>query len=319
MAGRITSQFDRRATALDVIKGHDLSGRVVLVTGAASGIGVETARAFASAGADLTLAVRDTAKGEAVAADLRKATGNDRIAVGALDLGDQASVRRFAADFAASHAALHILVNNAGIMATPEMRTKEGYELQFATNHLGHFLLANLLLPLLRKGAPARIVSLSSIGHRRSPVVFDDIHFKQRPYDKWAAYGQSKTANALFAVGWTRRFGADGITANAVMPGGIMTGLQKHMPMEEQKALGWILPDGSINPGMKTPAQGAATSVWAATAKELQGIGGLYLEDCAEAAPWKEDAPWSGVLPHALDAEAAERLWSVSEEMTGLA
>lgn len=319
MAGRITSQFDRRATALDVIKGRDLSGRVVLVTGAASGIGVETARAFASAGADLTLAVRDTAKGEVVAADLRKATGNDRIAVGALDLGDQASVRRFAADFAASHAALHILVNNAGIMATPEMRTKEGYELQFATNHLGHFLLANLLLPLLRKGAPARIVSLSSIGHRRSPVVFDDIHFKQRPYDKWAAYGQSKTANALFAVGWTRRFGADGITANAVMPGGIMTGLQKHMPMEEQKALGWILPDGSINPGMKTPAQGAATSVWAATAKELQGIGGLYLEDCAEAAPWKEDAPWSGVLPHALDAGAAERLWSVSEEMTGLA
>jgi NAD(P)-dependent dehydrogenase (short-subunit alcohol dehydrogenase family) len=319
MSSRITSPFGRTSTALEVIKGHDLTGKTVFVTGAASGIGVETARALATAGADLTLAVRDTAKGEAVAADLRRSTGNKKIAVGALDLGDLASVRKFAAAFAASHPALHILINNAGIMATPEGKTKEGHELQFGTNHLGHFLLANLLMPQLQKGAPARVVSLSSIGHRRSPVVFDDIDFKNRPYDKWSAYGQSKTANALFAVRLTHRFRDRGVLANAVMPGGIMTGLQKHMPMEEKKALGWILPDGSINPGMKTPEQGAATSIWAAVGAELEGVGGLYLEDCAQAVEWKEDAPWSGVLPHALDPQAAERLWTVSERMVGLA
>ncbi|MDR3498422.1 MAG: oxidoreductase [Parvibaculum sp.] len=316
---RITSPFGRTSTALEVIKGHDLTGKTVLITGAASGIGVETARAFASAGADVTLAVRDTGKGEAVAADLRKSTGNKNIAVGALDLGDLASVRKFAADFAKRHAALNILVNNAGIMATPEGKTKDGFELQFGTNHLGHFLLANLLMPQLLKGAPARVVSLSSIGHRRSPVVFDDVNFKNRPYDKWNAYGQSKTANALFAVGLTKRFRDKGVLANAVMPGGIMTGLQKHMPIEEQKALGWILPDGSTNPGMKTPAQGAATSVWAATGKELEGVGGLYLEDCAEAVAWKEDQPWTGVLPYALDPKAADELWTLSERMVGLA
>ena len=189
--------------------------------------------------------------------------------------------------------------------------------MQIGTNHFGHFLLSTLLADNLvagaeGSGAASRLVSLSSIGHRRSGVDFDDPHFRHRPYDKWEAYGQAKTANSLFAVSFDARFKDKGVRANAVMPGGIMTPLQRHLPIEEQVALGWIGEDGKPRDGFKTPQQGAATSVWAAVGPELDGAGGLYLEDCKEALPWTKDKPWAGVLPHALDAEAAERLWALS-------
>jgi NAD(P)-dependent dehydrogenase (short-subunit alcohol dehydrogenase family) len=187
--------------------------------------------------------------------------------------------------------------------------------MQFGTNHVGHFALTAGLLPALKAAGKARVVALSSIGHRRSDVHFEDLNFRERPYDPWAAYGQSKTANVLFAVGLTRRYASDGITANAVMPGGILTGLQKHMTRQEQMAMGWFDESGTPNPRFKSTAQGASTSIWAAVAPELEGVGGLYLEDCAVAQPWTSERPMSGYMPHARDPESAERLWSVSEEI----
>jgi NAD(P)-dependent dehydrogenase (short-subunit alcohol dehydrogenase family) len=230
MTDRITTPFNAESTAAEVISGIDLTGQRAIVTGGASGIGIETARALASANADVTLAVRNTAAGEQVAADITESTGNSRVLVTPLDLVDQASVAAFVA---AWDGPLHILINNAGIMASPLMRTPQGWEMQFATNHLGHFALATGLHPALAAASGARIVSVSSSAHHRSPVVFDDIHFLRRPYDPWSAYGQSKTANVLFAVAATKRWGADGITANALMPGGIRTNLQRYVPEEE--------------------------------------------------------------------------------------
>ncbi len=312
MAERITSKFGHGSTALDVARGVDLTGSQAIVTGAASGIGVETVRALASAGAAVTIGVRDVEKGRAVAADVGGGVRVER-----LDLADFASVRRFADAFLSRGEPLHILVNNAGIMACPLARTPEGYESQFATNHLGHFLLTVRLLPALRAAKRSRVVSLSSTGHRISGIVFDDIHFERREYQKWMAYGQSKTANALFAVELDRRGKALGITANAVHPGGIMTGLQQHLTREEMDAMGWLGPDGRPRVGFKTPAQGAATSVWAATAPELEGHGGRYLEDCNESGPATPDKPFAGVHAHALDPVSARRLWDASEEMVG--
>jgi NAD(P)-dependent dehydrogenase (short-subunit alcohol dehydrogenase family) len=314
---RARSRFGFDSTAMEVVAGVDLRGKNAIVTGAASGIGVETARALAAAGAAVTLAVRNVEKGEAVARDLRATAGAAAVRVEQLDLFDLRSVRRFADRFLASGAPLHVLVNNAGIMACPLARTPEGFESQFATNHLGHFLLTGRLVPALTAGMPSRVVALSSTGHRLSTVHFDDIHFERRPYDKWLAYGQAKTANALFAVELHRRGGAAGITANAVHPGGIMTGLQQHLTREEMAALGWLDADGKPRIGFKTPAQGAATSVWAAMAPELEGKGGRYLEDCNESEPAKPGVPYAGYHPHALDPEAAARLWRVSEEMVG--
>jgi NAD(P)-dependent dehydrogenase (short-subunit alcohol dehydrogenase family) len=299
----------RRPTAREVVEGVDLSGRNAIVTGATSGIGVETARALAEAGAAVTLAVRDLARGRAVADEIGHGA-----AVLPLDLSDLQSVRACAAAW--GDRPLSILVNNAAIMANPLTYTAAGHESQFGTNHLGHFLLANLLLANLKAGR-GRVVSLSSIGHIRSPVVFEDIHFRQRAYDPWLGYGQAKSANALFAVELTRRHAADGVFANAVMPGGIMTGLQKYMTDAEKRARGWIDEAGTPNPAFKTVEQGAATSVWAAVAPELEGVGGLYLEDCRVADPWRAEQPMAGYQPHALDPEAARRLWDVSLEMVG--
>jgi len=317
MAERVTSRFGHGSTAMEVVAGIDLDGKNAIVTGAASGIGVETARALAAAGARVILAVRDRAKGEAVARDVQASTRNPAVRVEELDLADVESVRRFADRFRATGAPLHILVNNAGIMACPLARTRDGWELQFATNHLGHFLLAGRLAPALEAGAPSRVVALSSVGHRLSAIHFDDVHFERRPYDRWLAYGQSKTANALFALELARRATAAGITANAVHPGGIMTGLQQHLSREDMNALGWLDADGKPRRGFKTTAQGAATSVWAATAPELAGKGGRYLEDCQEGEPVRPDVPFAGYHPHVRDAEAAKRLWTVSEEMIG--
>jgi NAD(P)-dependent dehydrogenase (short-subunit alcohol dehydrogenase family) len=311
----ITTPFGFGSTALEVVEGVDLGGRNAVVTGAASGIGVETARALAAAGARVTLAVRDVGAGERTAAEIRTSTGNPDVQVARVDLADRATGAAFADAWGATP--LHILVNNAGVMATPLTRTPEGWELQFATNHLGHFALAFDLHDALAAAGGARVVSLSSGGHRRSPVVFDDVHFERRPYDPWLAYGQSKTANILFAVELSARWANDGILANAVHPGGIMTNLQRHMSAEDIRARGWVSEDGSPVAGFKTPEQGAATSTLVATSPLLAGIGGRYFEDCHEAQVDASTPPTFGVAAYALDPEAAARLWELSLRLVG--
>jgi NAD(P)-dependent dehydrogenase (short-subunit alcohol dehydrogenase family) len=309
---RVTTPFGFHSTTAEVIGGIDLSGKRAIVTGASSGIGAETARTLAGAGADVTLAVRNTEAGEGVAGDITATTGNDSVRVGRIELADQASVAAFVA---AWDGPLHILVNNAGVMALPERElTPEGWEMQFATNHLGHFALALGLHDALATDGDARIVSLSSRGHLRSPVVFDDINFSSRPYDRWLAYGQSKTANVLFAVEANGRWSREGITANAVHPGAISTNLSRHMTRAEVEGL---MASGLFR--YKTVEQGAATSVLVATSPLLDGIGGRYFEDCNEAEVIdptdSEEEPRSGVAAYALDPHNARRLWDVSLEL----
>lgn len=267
---RVVTPFGFHSTAAEVAEGIDLSGKRVIVTGAASGIGMETARALARTGAEVTLAVRNADAGAYAADQIVATTGNPNVHPANLDLTDRASIAAFVS---AWDGPLHVLVNNAGVMATPEGRTAAGWETQFATNHLGHFALGVGLHDALAADGAARIVSVSSSAHMLSPVVFDDIHFAFRPYDPVQAYGQSKTANVLFAVGATARWAGEGITANAVMPGAIPTNLQRHIggmktPPEQRK----------------TPEQGAATSVLLATSPLLEGVGGRYFVDCNETA-----------------------------------
>ncbi len=303
---RITTPFNAESTAAEVVDGIDLTGKRVIVTGGASGIGVETARALAGAGAEVTLAVRDREAGERTAEDITATTGNKQVLVARLDLADRASVRGFVG---AWDGPLHILVNNAGVMASPEMRTPEGWELQFATNHLGHFGLTTGLHGALASAGGARVVSVSSSAHHRSPVVFEDIHFRTREYEPWSAYGQSKTANVLFAVEASRRWADDGITTNALMPGGIRTKLQRYISDEELDRLRAAAGGGDLK--WKTTEQGASTSVLVATSPLLDGVGGRYLEDCNEAEQDQLSAR-RGVAAYALDPEAAARLWQVS-------
>ena len=314
-AGRITTPFGFASTAAEVIEGVDLNGKNAIVTGASSGIGVETARALAGAGAAVTLAVRDRAEGERVAADIRTNTGNDAVSVGALDLGDLASVAAFAQSW---RAPLHILVNNAGVMAVQELTlAASGHEMQFAVNHLGHFALAVGLHDRLAAAGNARIVSVSSAGHLRSPVVFDDIDYAFRDYDPFGAYGQSKTANVLFTVEATRRWADEGITSNALMPGGIVTRLQRHVgDGYAAEALRQYRASGAQ---FKTVEQGAATSVLLAASPLLDGVGGRYFEDCNEArVVHRRGAPGSGgVAPYALDPANAQRLWELSLTLIG--
>jgi NAD(P)-dependent dehydrogenase (short-subunit alcohol dehydrogenase family) len=304
----ITTPFTAESTAAEVANGIDLTGRRIIVTGGASGIGVETARALAGAGAEVTLAVRNVEAGQHTADDIIATTGNKQVLVAPLDLADQASVASFVA---AWDGPLHILVNNAGVMASPEMRTPEGWELQFGTNHLGHFALTTGLHRALAAAGGARVVSVSSSAHLRSPVVFEDIHFRDRAYEPWAAYGQSKTANVLFAVEATKRWASDGIAVNALMPGAIQTNLQRYVTEEEIARLRAQM--GTAAVVWKTPEQGAATSVLVATSPLLDGIGGRYFEDCNEAGP-NEPGSRRGVAAYALDPEAAARLWQVSVE-----
>lgn len=310
---RNAATFGAATTTNEVLDGIDLGGRVALVTGGSSGLGRETARALAAHGAEVILTARDLPKGEAVAAAIRSETGNDRVAVTALELGSLASIRAFAERVLAEHPRLDLLINNAGVMACPFAKTSDGFELQFGSNHLGHFLATGLLVPALRRGTAGRVVCLSSRGHHISPVVFDDVHFERRPYDKWLSYGQAKTANVLFAVGLERRLGASGIHALAVHPGAIVTELGRHLQQEDLV----FLQARSRGMQFKSVEQGAATSVFAATAPELAGRGGLYLEDCHVAAI--DDAPdaLEGVKSYALDPEDAERLWELSERLVG--
>ena len=315
---RITTPFGAPSTAAEVIAGVDLAGKRAIVTGASSGIGIETARALAHAGAAVTLAVRDSDAGARAAADIaagiaasdggREAAAGAEPRVAHLDLADRASIAAFVA---AWEEPLDILVNNAGIMALPELElTADGWELQFATNHLGHFALALGLHEPLAAAGRARIVAVSSTAHLRSPVVFEDINFAARPYEPLLAYGQSKTANVLFAVGAMARWSREGITANALMPGAIATKLQRHMD-PDYLARARARSGGRLQP--KTTAQGAATSVLLASSPLLEGVGGRYFEDCNEAAPADPSGDGlQGVAPYAIDPGSADRLWEES-------
>ncbi len=303
----ITTPFTAASTADDVLAGVDLTGVRAIVTGASSGIGAETARALAAAGAEVTLAVRNPA------------AALPRSRVARLDLADQASVRRFAREW---DGPLHLLVNNAGIVTGGPAHTGRGWELAFATNHLGHFALATGLHPALARGAAdrgeARIVSVSSTAHMRAGVDFTDLHFTHRAYDPQIAYAQSKTANSLFAMEATRRWAADGIFANSVNPGGVATGLQRNFTPAQKDSLAAAEAAGVFT--YKTVEQGAATSVVAAVAPQFAGTGGHYLDDAQEAYPVPDDAELAdhphGVKAWALDPAAAERLWEVSAKLT---
>jgi len=281
---------------------HDLRGKTAIVTGGSAGIGLETTRALSSAGARVIVPARDVAKATAAVGKLGT--------VEPMELTEPASIAAFADRFLKTGAPLDLLIDNAGIMATPLTRVARNIESQFATNHVGHFELTVRLWPALKKAQAPRIVSLSSAGHRRSPVLFDDWNFERQPYDRWLAYGQSKSANALFAVAANAR----GIKAFSVHPGGILTGLGKFMTPEETEAL---ITRAQFK--MKTVEQGAATTVWCAVSQQLDGLGGLYCENCNVAEPvpadWKEAR---GVRPYATDPALAERLWTLSEEITGL-
>ena len=306
------------ATTNEVLSGIDLSGQRILVTGGTSGLGRETARALATHNADVVITARSEEKGRVVCEELQAETGSDRINFGVLELGSFKSIRQFAQEFLDKTPSLNILVNNAGVMACPQGQTEDGFELQFGTNHLGHFLLSELLVPALKKGAPSRVVSLSSRGHVFSDVNFDDPNFEHRPYHKWLSYGQAKTANSLFAVGFNQRYRDDGIEAFAVHPGAIMTDLVRHMSEEDFKFLGLRAPNGAPRTQTKSVPQGAATSVWAATAAALNGKGGAYLEDCSIALISDDPEKPAGVRSYAIDNENAKRLWDISADLVAL-
>jgi NAD(P)-dependent dehydrogenase (short-subunit alcohol dehydrogenase family) len=313
----IGSGFGPATTASDVIRGCDLSGKVAIVTGGYSGIGLETVRTLASAGARVVVPARDVDKARKALEPL------PGVALHSLDLMNPASIDDFASRFLASERTLHILVNNAGIMANPLTRDARGYESQFSTNHLGHFQLTARLWPALLHAEGARVVAVSSRGHRRAGVDFEDPNFERRPYDPWVAYGQSKTANVLFAVYLDALGESHGVRAFAVHPGGIlMTGLSRYMSPEEIRATGYVDDEGQpiIDPArnMKTVEQGAATSVWCATSPQLDGMGGVYCQDCDIAIVVSADSTEMGVVPWAIDPELADRLWHLSERLTGV-
>ncbi|MBQ0851737.1 SDR family NAD(P)-dependent oxidoreductase [Streptomyces sp. BH-SS-21] len=310
---KIGSGFDRHSTADDVLAGIDLTGKLAIVTGGYSGLGLETTRALAEAGARVVVPARRRAVASSATA------GIDGVEVDELDLGDLESVRAFAERFLASGRTVDLVIDNAGIMACPETRVGPGWEAQFATNHLGHFALVNRLWPAIAPGG-ARIVSVSSTGHHTSDIRWDDPHWNRGDYDKWEAYGQAKTANVLFAVHLDALGKDSGVRAFALHPGGILTPLQRHLPRQEMVERGWIDENGvPLNPeGFKSPEQGAATQVWAATSPQLAGMGGVYCEDCdiAELAP--ADGTRVGVRAYAVDPASAARLWALSAELTGV-
>ncbi|MEU9779701.1 SDR family NAD(P)-dependent oxidoreductase [Streptomyces phaeochromogenes] len=309
---KIGSGFDLRSSADDVLDGIDLAGKLAIVTGGYSGLGLETTRALTKAGARVVVPARRRPVAEEAVAGL------DGVEVDELDLGDLDSVRAFAERFLASDRTIDILIDNAGIMACPETRVGPGWEAQFATNHLGHFALVNRLWPALAPGG-ARVVSVSSAGHHYSDIRWDDPHWRQG-YDKWQAYGQAKTANVLFAVQLDALGKDSGVRAFSLHPGGILTPLQRHLPKEEMVERGWIDENGTpLNPaGFKTPEQGAATQVWAATSPQLSGMGGVYCEDCDISEPAPADGERIGVRDYAVDPASAARLWTLSAQLTGV-
>jgi NAD(P)-dependent dehydrogenase (short-subunit alcohol dehydrogenase family) len=298
----------------EILQGIDLTGKTAVVTGGHSGIGRETVRALSEAGAHVHVPARDTAR---ATKELEGIVEPSQI--GHMDLSDLNSVARFSENFLSRHGNIDILIANAGVMACPEQRTTQGWEWQIGVNHFGHFALIQDLMAGLTAGDGARIVTLSSVGHRISGIDFDDMHYNTRPYEKWQAYGQSKTAKSLLAVELQARYGDQGIEAFSVHPGGIFTPLQRHLPNEEMVALGWTTEDGSPSElaaaGFKTPAQGAGTSLWAATHPALNGLGGVYCEDCNIAVPQTADSQaYDGVRPWAVDQEMAAKLWDITQK-----
>jgi NAD(P)-dependent dehydrogenase (short-subunit alcohol dehydrogenase family) len=321
----IGSGFDAASTTAEVIRGIDLTGKTAIVTGGYSGLGRETARTFVSAGAHVVVPARDVARA-------RAALEGVPVEVQPMDLLDPTSIDDFAKRFISKHGVLHLLVNSGGIMANPLTRDARGYESQFATNHLGHFQLTARLWPALRNSDGSRVVAVSSMGHRYSTVDFEDPNFQHREYQPHRAYGQSKTANILFAVGLDRRALGHAVRAFSLHPGSIPgTGLEKYIPQEDLIAAGIIDRDGApiLDPArqLKTVEQGAATIVWCATSPQLDGLGGLYCENC-DVAPvmvppssnggMADSMRLRGVLPYAIDPDAADRLWTLSENLLGI-
>ncbi len=307
------SRFDATSTTDDVTRGISLAGKFAVITGASSGLGVETARALCAAGAEVLLVARDQIKLQAVAEDLRQQQSGAQLHTQCMDLADLDSVRAAAGEILQRHPRIHLLINNAGVMACPLARTAQGFEMQFGTNHMGHFLFTCLLAPALLAAAPGRVINLSSAGHKFANFDFDDPAYYDRDYDKWQAYGESKTANILFTVALDKRLRDRGVRALAVHPGVIMTRLSRHMQPADFESLSMKTPSGE-ELVFKSLEQGAATTVWAATTAELEGKGGIYLENCQIAQPAVPGSN-SGVESYALNAAAAERLWSLSEEL----
>jgi NAD(P)-dependent dehydrogenase (short-subunit alcohol dehydrogenase family) len=309
----IGSGFGPRTTAAELVAGLDLTGRRYVVTGGYSGIGLETVRALHAAGAQVMVPARSRPSAEAALAEF-----GPRVEIAQMDLADLGSVRRFVSDY--GDKALHGLINNAGVMASPLAYVGPGWESQLAICHIGHFELTRLLERNLKRSPGARVVALSSTAHIRGDVQWDDPHFRDHPYDKWLAYAQAKTANALFALGLDERWQGDGVRAFSVHPGGIFTPLQRHLGEEEMVQLGWKNSDGTIPPAVaalfKTPQEGAATTLWCATSPQLDGMGGLYCEDCDVAALATESSQrWEHVRPWACDPDSADRLWKMTESM----
>lgn len=312
---QVNSNFNRTSTGEEVIANKELDGKVAVVTGGYSGIGLETTKALAAKGVKVVVPVRSIEKAKE---SLEEVEGDVQSAV--MDLSDLKSVQGFAKGILDEFDRLDLLINNAGIMACPETRVGPGWEAQFGVNHIGHFVLTQTLMPLLTKKTGARVVSLTSTAHKMSDILWDDIQFESSEYDKWQAYGQSKTANALFANALSRRLKETGGLAFSVHPGGIFTPLQRHLPKEEMVMLGWINEDGSpselAKQGFKTPEQGCSTTLWAATSELLEGVPGVYCEDCNVGTPTDNSNPmgrYFGVDAHACDDESAERLWEISE------
>jgi NAD(P)-dependent dehydrogenase (short-subunit alcohol dehydrogenase family) len=311
----LISGFGPQTTAEEALAGRDLRGTVAIVTGGHAGLGLETTRALSNAGATVVVGSRDLKKAQMAVGTMRN------VEVGQLDLASPRSIDRFTDEFLDSYRALDLLINNAGVMATPLMRDDRGYEMQFATNHLGHFQLTAGLWEALKSSGRARVISLSSFGHSMGEVDLGDPNFNRRPYDKWKAYGQSKSANSLFAVALDERGREHGLRAFAVHPGGILTGLVRHMTEEELNSNGIYRVNGvaKVPERFKTIEQGAATTVWCAASPQLNGQGGVYCEDCDIASVVPADSkPRSGVRAWAVDKTAAEALWMLSERLTSV-
>ncbi len=311
------AEFGATTTADEVLRDIDLAGQTVFITGGASGIGQEAARAMAERGARVVLAARDQSKLDSAAEAIRADVPGTEVETIVVDLASLASVRACGDEAAQRFPVIDLLINNAGVMACPQGETADGFEMQFGTNHLGHFLLTKYLLPAVEAGRGKRIVNLSSLAHHYSDVDLDDPNFRTREYDKWVSYGQSKTANVLFSVGLQNRLASRGIDAFAVHPGGIATNLGRHLSEDDvAQMMARIQSRGSGSFSFKTIPQGAATTCWAATAPELSGHGGVYCENC-HVAPVDNDDPSGSVRSYALDADSAERLWALSEELVG--
>jgi NAD(P)-dependent dehydrogenase (short-subunit alcohol dehydrogenase family) len=308
--------FGPETTAEEVVAGLDLSGKTIVVTGSSAGLGAETARVLAKAGAEVVMVARNADKNAKIAAAIRAETPGAKLSSVTMDLADLVSVRKAAKDILAAHPKVHALINNAGFVGGPRIITPEGAELHFAANHIGPFLFTNLLFPALKAAAPSRVLVLSSNGHRMPGFEFDDLNFDNREYNHWTAYSQSKRANVLHAVGLAKRLAGTGVTANAVHPGVIRTEVFRDVAaVEEQMVTGWAEANGSP---LKSVPQGAATQVWGAVSPELEGVTGIYLEDVQIAKHIPSDVLSAlGVIEEALDQESADRLWGISEKIVG--